>query len=282
MEGRKKKIILCFILTLCLSLTGCIFVKKTYSEQLYQAILHQDQEEFERLLHQRGDLNTPRTKHATGIFGRLNDFENVYPLEIACKKSPKMARELLEAGADPNVTDEYLHSSPLIYALETNHDDRFSLAMELIRRGADINHVDDNKRTALNACVEVLDTDSDKAKEDSMVLLQYLLENCDIPEVTKQSFNDPLSTAASYNNTDAILYMLENNYFNVNIATDGYTPLMRAVLAENVEATQLLLDMGADKNIISPNKKSAYDYAKEKNNKELMRLLDASTSFFSY
>lgn len=282
MESRKKKIILCFILALCLPLTGCIFVKKTYSEQLYQAILHQDQEEFERLLHQRGDLNTPRTEHATGIFGRLNDFENVYPLEIACKKSPKMARELLEAGADPNVTDEYLHSTPLIYALSNNHEERFALAMELIRRGADINVVDDNRRTALNASVQILDTDSDTAKSNSMMLLEYLLNNAKTTDIIIQSENNPLNEAASYNNVEAIQYIVDNGYLDVNIQSAGYTPLMRAVQTENIEATEQLLALGADKNILSPKGKTAYDYAKEKNNKELMRLLDASTSFFAY
>lgn len=198
--------------SLCFLLTGCLPKKNAYSNQLYEAIKNHDEEKFNQLLEEGGDLDVPRVENGMSISFKVVDYENLYPLEIACKESPKMAKKLLDAGANPNVVDNYLHSTPLIYALETNHEERFELALLLIEKGADINHVDDNKRTAINASVEVLDTDSAKAKEDSMTLLRYLLENCDLDDVIEKSGKNPLNVAKSYNNTEAIQYITDSDY----------------------------------------------------------------------
>ncbi len=82
-----------------------------------------------------------------------------------------MPLELLSAGANPSKVDNYLSSTPLIYALG---------------------------RTALNANVEVLETDDNEVRDKSMELLKYLLENAELSEVIEQSGNNPLKIILSY------------------------------------------------------------------------------------
>ena len=270
---KKKKVLLLSLVFLTYMLGGCVMKVNDYSNNLYEAIKEHDADRFHELLNQGGELNKPRVENPIIFIPRNNDYENVYPIEIACKEAPDMALELLSAGADPNIVDDYLSSTPLIYALETNKQQRFNLAMTLIEYGVNINHVDALGRTALNASVEVLETDGEEVRDKSMELLKYLLENADVPQVIEQSGNNPLNAAAQYNNLDAIKYIVLNKYIDINTVCGGYTPLMQAVLAQNEEACELLLSLGADKGIVSAKNKTAYDYAVSKKNDVILRML---------
>ncbi len=260
-------------------LAGCGSKKESYSERLYQAISNNDMLTFEALLAEGGDINSLRNESkalknvAVGNIASNADYENVYPLEIACQKNTEMAYELLEQGADVSVTDPYLNSTPLIYALSSSQPGRFALAMELIDRGADIDHIDDNKRMAVNLAVHTFEKDPDETREESMTLLKELLDKTDMDEVIADSASNPLREAAKYGNCDAISYILEEGLIDIDLMTDGMTPLMIAVIGQNTEACELLLDRGADPSIVSDEGKTAYDYAKEYDNEDLIKLL---------
>jgi len=259
-------------------LTGCDTEKDSYAERLYQAITQEDYETFKALLKEDGDINTIRDAASKkGIFRNAKnamDFENVYPLEIACQKSPAMAYDLLEAGADVQVVDPYLHSTPLLYALSSDQPKRFELAMELIHRGADVGHMDDNRRVALNLAVHILETDPEETKEQSFELVKLLLEQTDLEKVIQSSASNPLREAAKYNNCTVIRYILEQGLIEIDLKTDGMTPLMIAVINKNVDASRVLLENKADVEAISDEGKTAYDYAKENEDKELQKLLE--------
>lgn len=264
---KKHLILTCLLLLSLLSVEGCTVKENTYSEELYQAIDSGDEEQVRVLLEQKGDVNTPR--RSDSVLNSI-DFENVYPLEKACKTSANMVKLLLDAGADVDIKDTYLSSTPLIYALSSNYEERFSIAMELINKGADINHVDRNGRTALNKAAIIFSTDGEEARQDEKKLMEYLLENCDLNSVIEESGSNPLLEAASYNNTEVISLILDNDYLDIDIQSKGYTPLMKAVMTENVDACRLLLDSGANRDIESPKGKTAYDYAIEKGNQEII------------
>ena len=225
----KKIIKMVVFISVIFLLGGCGMNSDNYAERLYQAISQEDQKTFEALLKEGGDVNTLRDERKSskqGIFRNVlsnSDFENIYPLEIACQKSTQMAYELLEAGADVDVTDPYLNSTPLIYALSSNQPDRFALAMELVQRGADVNHIDDNQRIAVNSAVHILDCDSEETREQSLELVKVLLDQADMNDVIEHSASNPLREAAKYGNCDAIRYILECGFLDINLETDGMT-----------------------------------------------------------
>ena len=183
---RKQIIIVSMLIGMIVLLGGCGMKSNSYSERLYQAIINGEKEQFDIILKEGGDVNELRSEEKNlkkGIIGRIlsnTDFENVYPLEIACQESPEMAYKLLEAGADVSVVDPYLDSTPLLYALSSNHPERFELATELIKRGADVNHIDRNKRIAVNCAVHTLEKDSEETKQQSLELVKELLEITDM------------------------------------------------------------------------------------------------------
>jgi len=121
--------------------------------------------------------------------------------------------------------------------------------------------------------VHTLKGDSDETKQQSFELLKELLATTDMNEVITNSSSNPLREAAKYGNCDAIDYILEQGIIDINLETDGMTPLMIAVIGKNTDACRLLLEKGADSSIVSKEGKTAYNYAEESNNEELMDLL---------
>ncbi len=243
--------------------------ERLYSEKLYRAIDRGNPDEVRRLLAEKGDLNQVRTANPAL---RMIDFENIYPLEKACKTSALMAGMLLDAGADAGVIDPYLGSTPLIYALSENYEERFDLAFRLIEGGANVDQVDDNGRCALNRAAVIYDTDSDDAKKRELELVRTLFEKCDVEAVLAQCRSNPLVEAARFNNVPVIEYILDGGLIDIDRMADGYTALMKAVLANCTEACALLLERGADRTCVSPGGRTAEDYAIEKGNPGIVRL----------
>ena len=243
--------------------------ERLYSEKLYRAIDRNNPDEVRKLLKEKGDVNQVRTSNP---ILQMVDFENIYPLEKACRTSYQMACMLLDAGADAGVVDPYIGSTPLIYALSDHYEERFDLAFRLIERGAVIDAVDDNGRCALNRAVVLYDTDSDAAGKRQLELVKYLFEACNVNKVLEKCRGNPLVEAARFNNLPVMEYILDSGKIDINRMADGYTALMKAVLANCREACEMLLERGADCSLISPTGKTAGDYAEKKGNPEIMRL----------
>ena len=267
-----RRILLTVIVMLTMLFTeGCGMMSDGRAEELYQAILADDTGEVRRMVEKDPWLlNRPRI---TNPILRLSDSDNRYPLEAACYTSAEMAEILLDAGADVNVIDPYIKSTPLINALWARYPERYRIAFRLIEEGADINVVDQNYRTALNACVVPMSTDTEEARETQAELLEYLLEHCDLYKVVSESRKTPLIEAASFGNSRAVKYLLENNYFLVDDMPNGYTALMVAAGMGKTDICQVLLDYGADTELRSYKGKTAADYAEESGHPELADLL---------
>ncbi len=240
-----------------------------YSEKLYWAIGRKNMEQVRMLLAQKKDLNSPRVKNP---IMRLVDFENIYPLEKACKTSYEMAMALLEAGADAGVIDPHISSTPLIYALCENYPERFDLAFTLIDKGAVIDQVDETGRTAVNRAAVIYPTDTQSHREREMELMTYLLEACDLETVLAACGTNPLVEASRFDNIPVMKYILDEGLIDINRTASGYTALMKAVLANCKEACVLLLERGADITPVSPKGKTAFDYAVKRGNPEILDL----------
>ena len=177
----KRSLLIVVLLFIMLMTEGCAVLSENKAEELYQAIIAEDTEKVRELAKDHHLINRPRTQNPLLM---LSDSENIYPLEAACATSAELAEILLEEGADVNVIDPYIRSTPLINALCSYYPDRFRIAFLLIEKGADIDVVDNNHRTALNACVAPSSRDTDSAREEQKRLLEYLLEHCDLSTVT--------------------------------------------------------------------------------------------------
>ena len=239
-------------------------------EKLYYAIGRGQEDEVMRLLSHGAQINALRSENPVL---KMVDFENIYPIEKACKTSFEMASLLLDEGARADVVDPHEMSTPLIFALSENYEKRFELAFRLIGCGVDIEQVDSNRRTALNRAAVIFPADGEGARATELELMKYLLEHCDIESVIKRSGTNPLVEAARFDNIPVMEYILDNNLIDINRTSAGFTPLMKAVLANCETAVRLLIERGADTTILSPGAKTAADYAVMRGNEPIKALL---------
>lgn len=90
----------------------------------------------------------------------------------------------------------------------------------------------------------------------------------------KNPFNTPLMIAAWGGRLESVRMLVENGAcVNQQDKGNGFTPLIKAVFKGNTDIVKYLLEQGADKNVSSYEKKTALDYAYEKNHKEIIEIL---------
>ena len=72
-------------------------------------------------------------------------------------------------------------------------------------------------------------------------------------------------------------YILDNKLVDIDRTNaKGFTPLMKAVLANCEAACRLLLSRGADISLLSPTGKTAADYAEKRGNVRIQEMFDRS------
>ena len=273
-----KRFFLAVLLIIAMIFTeGCGMLSGNQAEELYQAIRDEDTERVRELAKNHRILNRPRE---TGLLMLLPSIENVYPLEVACYTSALIElcsgdTLFLDEGAVVNVVDPYISSTPLINALSAYYPERFRIAFELIERGADIDKVNENRRSALNACVMPSRQDTDEAREDQMRLLKYLLEHCDLKEGAEKSGTNALINAASFGNEAALEYIAAAQYYNVDDMPGGYTALMAAAGMGKIEVCSILLEYGADPYLRSERGETAIDFALASRHPEVAEFLES-------
>ena len=146
-----------------------------------------------------------------------------------------MTRLLLELGADINQTSGN-HTSPLLIALLNG---QVALATELLERGADPNRVDDYRRGALFAAIELRNFNHEKYPflyddgRDPLDLIKALLEKGADPNLRTDT--TPVHG----------LMQFDGSWANF----DGQTPFIRAALSGDIQVMRLLLQHGADPNL---------------------------------
>lgn len=205
----------------------------------------------------------------------------VYPLQEACNYGEyEIVQTLIEYGADVNCVDPTIHSTPLIMTLRSNNQNRFEIADFLIDNGADIIvATDDHNENVLSASTWLSLNPNESEKEASKqmfirVLSVYIQEEIDIKNIKCRCGNVYL-TACSNGNVEVIKYLLDNNFYEINeTSQDSKTALMIAVQSEKIEVVEYLIDNGANTHIVDANGNSAYYYAIESHNDEIIRLLD--------
>jgi ankyrin repeat protein len=225
--------------------------------RLIDAVKRQDKALIRTLLREKVDPNAPQPDGATALqwAANRNDLDvaglliksgakvddandyGVTPLSLACENgSPAMVDLLLKAGANPNLA---LPSgeTPLMTASRTGSLPAVTL---LLDSGANVNAVE--PVAGQSALLWAL-------SEQHYPIVQALVgHGADVTLKSKSGFT-PLMMAARFNSLEATTLLLAKGASVNDVADDGVSVLMVAVLRGHSPLAMYLLDHGADPNV---------------------------------
>jgi ankyrin repeat protein len=175
-----------------------------------------------------------------------------------------IAPYLIEKGADVNIqnADGF---TPLIQAISFNPE----IVKLLIEKGADVNVTDRHKNSPIHHALNAAITSGQYTR--MFEILKILVEKGgDINAKDNVGFT-PLMIAAKMVYGAIAVYLIEKGA-NVNDATiTGQTPLMLAVEHNRIENVKTLLEKGADKSLKMSDGKTALDFAKTDEMRNLLK-----------
>jgi ankyrin repeat protein len=266
---------------------ACAFAKREVARDL-----------FERIGDQWG-VDLWQSEHHYAVWYKWASGEGDYPRGKPLEKAvlagdARRVAALLREGADPNDSNEY-GDPMLLLAVRKEQTD---VARALIDGGADVNRPGVEGKTPLHVAV---------GDENSTDLLRLLLERGADPDAHSAEGWTPLLNATSWGYADQALVLLEHGAdpnktpsgwkstaLHYAIAKDmtevvrallergadpnardgnGYTTLVAAAHAGNVELCQTLIDKGADVNLSSDTGWNALFTAVDNGNLAVTRFL---------
>lgn len=248
--------------------------------KLMTTIRKNNMTEFETVLEQCSKRDINSLQYRSKIMVHIGEIENFYPLELACKQGNfDMVKRLIERGADVNMVNPQYHTTPLIMATRGRGYDAYKISMFLIEQGADINVADRKGHTPLSNVADMVYSQESEEEEyirSGMELFVYLVENCNTLEVKLHAgHTNILECTTSFDNLPAVKYLIENHYFEINdFSESGMTILHFAVKKNSVNVCKYLLEQGANQNILDTEGKTAYDYALENGNEDMIALFN--------
>lgn len=171
-------------------------------------------------------------------------------------------------GVDVNYIDTRSGYTPLIQAIRDRNYAMIDFLMTI--PNLNINSVDNKKFgfPPISHAIQIHD----------IKIVQKLLDNgANVNEPStneKNPFNTPLMIAAWGGQKECVKLLLENGAcINQQDKGNGFTPLIKAVFKGDIDIVKCLLDNGADKMVSSFERKTALDYAYEKNHQEIIKIL---------
>lgn len=203
----------------------------------------------------------------------------VYALGEACYSNNLQIIELLiDSGAK---TDGVERSIPLSIIYCNKSDNWYEISQLLLRNGASLNYTTEYSGGRIAVLQDIVNVRSGailpgyekESDEEVIKAFHYALENCDHSNV---NWTQVLQHSVSNDRIEIVRFLLDNGYCGVNdtSATAGISAIMFAARDSTPEMVQLLLDYGADKNYKSDDGKTAYDYAVQSNNKDIISILE--------
>lgn len=207
-------------------------------------------------------------------------------LHYAARKGPSsLMTLLLDNGADPNIKDKY-GMTPLVLIMTRSKPDMDKMTM-LIRYGTDLTTLDHNGRTCMHIAVSrhsvsmvqlLLDLSDDPIKllniEDysgykPLLLAIHNKANTSMIDVLCRPGTEGgvLHGLAYTNDFKQTKYLISKGHDPNEKNSSGLTPIHVAIISENYEMMQLLIDNGADVHLTMINKdgltRTALELAKE-------------------
>ncbi len=208
------------------------------------------------------------------------------PLIEACGTGDiEVVTALLERGADPNKYKERTWS-PIETVSIRGYANRVEIYEKLLNHGADVNSGRDYSNALYNEFGRLVRLHS---KHENVIEKQQWKQEWDVVRSSIELFLD-YGVGPQDEHGGTIVHFLclagETEWMKDCVDTYGYslneandrneTPLHWAVRGESVDTVQYLLSQGVDTQVKDNKGKTAYDYAVESGNVEIMRLLEGS------
>ncbi len=290
---KKTIIIFAIFLIIILLLFVGVFIKnkKQYSKDkdyLFSAIEEGDVNKVEKILVKNPSLiNEKKLSHK--MFSLVTVNSNPTPLlESIRLKKMDMVKLLIEKGADINLSNGTFKSYPIIEVLTLNIDEKYDIAKTMIDNNADLS-VEQQFLTVPYAIVSVkIDEQDNFQQEQSLQLIKYVIDNNvsliapdptnaqtnDVERCTNYDINSLIGLSARNNYVLVTKYLLDNDIYKINdvVSLDGTTALIQAVIGDSYGTCKLLIENGAKQDIVDSNGKTAYDYALENGNQDIIKL----------
>ncbi len=171
-------------------------------------------------------------------------------------------------GVDVNYVDIESGFTPLIHAIRKKQLELIEFLLGLKR--IDINRVDNKKY-----CFPPISHALQIHRQDIVRLLLDHGANVNEPSKNeKNPYNTPLMVAAWGGKLEEVKLLVENGAcINQQDKGNGFTALIKATYQNNADVVRYLLACNADSTISSFERKTALDYAYEKNHKEIIQML---------
>ncbi|NLB30351.1 MAG: ankyrin repeat domain-containing protein [Alcaligenaceae bacterium] len=166
--------------------------------------------------------------------------------------------ELISQGQDPNILNSDGHTA-LIYAYREGALKSFDALVQHPK-------VDINKQNSYHESPIMY-----PALANDLERVKTLVEKG--AELNHLGWS-PIHYAAIKGNAKIVKLLLEHGAWPNSPAPDGSNPLMMAVSAGSIEAIEALVAAGADPNAVNFDGVSALDLAKERNNRNVLDLLN--------
>lgn len=188
--------------------------------------------------------------------------------ELVMKNNLNQVKEFNKEDIDLNFIDFKSGYTPLIQAIRNKDIEMVKYLISL--PGVDLNRVDNKKY-----CFPPL---SHAIQMHNIQLIKLLIlngANVNEPSANdKNPYNTPIMIAAWSGKLDEVKLLVDNGAcINQQDKGNGFTALIKAVFNNNVEVVKFLLERNADPTISSFERKTALDYAYEKNYQELISIL---------
>ncbi len=171
-------------------------------------------------------------------------------------------------GVDVNYIDIESGHTPLIQAIRKKQVDLIEFLLNLPR--IDVNRVDNKKY-----CIPPISHALQIHRLDIVKMLLNYGANVNEPSMNeKNPYNTPLMIASWGGILEEVKLLVENGAcINQQDKGNGFTALIKATYQKNIETVQYLLENGADTTISSFERKTALDYAYEKNCQPIIKML---------
>ena len=273
-----KKLIIIIAILIFVILFSVMYFNSNYyyAKKLISAIREENINVVQQIVEEKPNcINTYPSITSKWWHSAMN-WRVYYPLNEACiTGNIDLIELLIKNGADVNCNDGF---SPLSIIYRSKTDNWYNISLILIEKGASLNYTTEytGEKTAVledlvhsppGASLSYYEPDN----EEVIKAFNYALEKCDHNNV---NWMRVLQHSVSNDRIEIVKLLLEQKHCTVNDTSVGMTALMFAARDSTPEMVQLLLDYGADKNIKSTDGKTAYDYAVQFNNKDIIALLE--------
>ena len=263
---RKFCIIAIFLIILVCTIvfaTNFIQLRNDAKQQLFESVINNDIQKIEIILDKYPSLvNSDKVSFLEYWFGAVN----CKPLNEAIRiNNFEAVKVLVEHGAKINASGA-LHDALLRGYLD--------FAWYFIEQGADITKNLSSDFSAIHY-ITGNKPNSESEEKELFDLFVYALDK-GVSVYYENEYGMYFGFAARSNNSMILEYMLEKNYFDVNVLVhteNKQTALMLAVDEKSYDTCRTLLDYGADITLKDSNGKTALNYAIELDDEKLIAML---------